>query len=466
MNFPMNTGKHQCNGSAPGEAGAISLHNVSKCYRLWRGSGLGWWARLARLFEVQGPAGEAERGVGEVFPALKNVSFEIAPGESVGIIGRNGCGKSTLLQILAGIMKPTSGTGRVNGEVAALLELGAGFHPDFSGRENVALNSAVLNLPAAEARARMERIEAFADIGKFMDEPIRTYSTGMLLRLGFACAVAVNPDVFLVDEALAVGDIFFQQKCYEYMREQMRGKTRVIVSHDMHAITTFCSRVLVFDGGVLVFDGAPLEGVELYMKALHNNQTGASRNGSSHKARLDGNERVSVQPAEWREISSQSIGGIGDVQITKSEVRVNSEARASVVKPGDVVSVRTMVECRETMPSILFGYLVRDKMGTAIFGENSASVPDGIVAVESGAAEFAFDFVWPEVQPGDYFLTLGIGEGRDPIRHRIQCWAHNVHSFNAISPAKPVHCVFNNPLRKFTFTATAHASEQSALAHD
>src|SRR6202042_2355304 len=150
-------------------------------------------------------------------------------------------------QILAGILKPTSGSGTVNGEVAALLELGTGFHPDFTGRENIALNNAIMDLSRAEARQRTERIEAFADIGRFMDEPIRTYSSGMMLRLGFACAIAVDPDVFLVDEALAVGDIFFQQKCFEYMRGEMKGRTRVIVSHDTHAITTLCSRVLVLE---------------------------------------------------------------------------------------------------------------------------------------------------------------------------------------------------------------------------
>src|SRR5579883_2074692 len=192
-------------------APAIALRNVSKHYRLWHGKGPGTWTRLMRMLTPKGPRHDAERSAGEFFPALKNISFAIMPGESVGIIGRNGCGKSTLLQILSGITKPTSGRGAVNGEVATLLELGAGFHPDFSGRENIVLNNAAMGLARAEARARMERIEAFADIGRFMDEPIRTYSNGMLLRLGFACAVAVEPDVFLVDEALGVGDIFFQQ---------------------------------------------------------------------------------------------------------------------------------------------------------------------------------------------------------------------------------------------------------------
>ncbi|MDB6022865.1 MAG: transporter ATP-binding protein [Pedosphaera sp.] len=451
----MNTDEH-----GDGGACAIALRDVSKHYRLWHGAGAGRWARLARMFAAQAPAGEAERGVGEIFPALMNISFEVAQGESVGIIGRNGCGKSTLLQILAGIMKPTSGSGTVNGEVATLLELGAGFHPDFSGRENITLNSAVMGLPRAAARERMDRIEAFADIGRFMDEPIRTYSNGMLLRLGFACAVAVNPDVFLVDEALGVGDIFFQQKCFEYMREQMKGRTRVIVSHDMHAITSFCSRVLVLEGGRLVFDGPPLQGVELYMKALHDSQNGASRNGSGSRVkRIAMGEPVALQSAEWRAVPRGSIGGIGEVQITGLEVRVNGEAFASVAKPGDIVSVRALIECHEAVPGVLFGYLVRDKTGTAIFGENSASVAGGIVTIDAGQSEFALEFIWPEAQPGDYFLTLGVGEGRDPMRHRIQCWAHNLHLFNAISPAKAVHCLLNNPLRSFTYSARTEVGE-------
>lgn len=438
---------------------AISLRNVSKHYRLWHGTGPGRWARLLQLFVTQPPAGEAQRGVGEFFPALKNLSFEILPGESVGIIGRNGCGKSTLLQILAGIMKPTSGSGRVNGEIATLLELGAGFHPDFSGRENVTLNSAAMNLSRDEAQARMERIEAFADIGQFMDEPIRTYSNGMLLRLGFACAVAVEPDVFLVDEALGVGDIFFQQKCYEYMREHMRGKTRIVVSHDMHAITTFCSRVLVLEAGELIFDGPPLQAVELYMKAVHNSQSGARGGFSNTNKHSNAGPLPAQAAALWREVPANAIGGIGDVQLTRAEVRVNGEAFASIVKPGDGVSVRAMVESRETVSSVMFGYLISDKMGTWVFGENSAGVPGGIVTAKSGQSEFAFEFTWPEVQPGDYFLTLGAGEGRDPLRHRIQCWAHNIHLLTAISPGKPVHCMFNNPLRNFAFCGHAAQAE-------
>jgi hypothetical protein len=241
----------------------------------------------------------------------------------------------------------------------------------------------------------------------------------------------------------------------------------VIVSHDMHAITTFCSRVLVLEGGRLIFDGPPLQGVELYMKALHDSQNGTSRNGGGSRAkRIATDEAAALRLAEWRAVPRESIGGIGEVQITSIEVRVNGEAFVSVVKPGDTVSVRALVECQETVPCVLFGYLVRDKMGTAIFGENSASVADGIVTVGAGQSAFALEFIWPEAQPGDYFLTLGVGEGRDPMRHRVQCWAHNLHLFNAISPAKVVHCLLNNPLRNFTYSAPVAARAEAALSEN
>jgi len=439
---------------------AIILRGVCKSFRLWRGAGSGLVSRMAGMFSRKSAAGGMS-GISPArkrnFQALRNISFEVAPGESLGIIGRNGCGKSTLLQILAGLVKPTSGSGTVNGEVAALLELGTGFHPDFTGRENISLNNAIMGVSRAAARERMARIEAFADIGSFMDEPVRTYSSGMLLRLGFACAVAVEPDVFLVDEALGVGDIFFQQKCYEFMRGQMKDRTRVIVSHDMQAVTTFCSRVLVLADGAIVFDGSPLAAVEFYLKVLHDHQAGGARNGDTRARISEASSArfVKSRAADWRPVLPGATGGAGDVRIAAFEVRVNDEPFASAVKPGDVVGIRMVVDCDEAKASLLFGYLVRDKMGTAIFGENSARTAGGIVAASAGQSEVAFEFVWPEVQPGGYFLTLGAGEGRDATRHRIQCWAHNLHLFNAISPGRAVHCLFNNELRSFTFSARA-----------
>jgi ABC-type polysaccharide/polyol phosphate transport system ATPase subunit len=463
----MNNGVHKITSpsSAADEPRSIVLREVSKSYRLWRSAGCGLVSQLARVFSRE-KAARAEGGRKRNFTALRNISIEVAPGESLGIMGRNGSGKSTLLQIMAGLVKPTSGSGTVTGEVAALLELGTGFHPDFTGRESISLNNAIMGVPRAAAQERMTRIEAFADIGSFMDEPIRTYSSGMLLRLGFACAVAVDPDVFLVDEGLSVGDVFFQQKCYEFMREQMKGKTRVIVSHDMHAITTLCSRVLVLAKGDIVFDGPPLRGVEFYTKALHDQQPGSTRNGVS---RIQANGAMPVKLAKnrvlnWRSVPPETTGGAGDVRISQFEVRVNEDSFASVVKPGDVVGIRMVIDCEAARTSVLFGYLMRDKMGTAIFGENSAGVAGGIVTTSAGESKVAFEFVWPPVQPGGYFLTLGAGEGRDPTRHRIQCWAHNLHLFNAISPGKPIHCLFSNELRGFTFSTRADEPVEAVIS--
>ena len=206
---------------------AISVQNVGKAYRLWESPSARLTAPLTeRLAGVFPPATALARGLRaraakryRDFWALKHISFEVRRGEAVGIIGRNGSGKSTLLQIVAGTLQPTDGSVKVNGRIAALLELGSGFNPDFSGRENVFLNAAVLGLTRAETEARFDQIAAFADIGDFLDQPVKVYSSGMMMRLAFAVSVSLQPDILIVDEALSVGDVFFQQKCFKRIHE-------------------------------------------------------------------------------------------------------------------------------------------------------------------------------------------------------------------------------------------------------
>ncbi|MGO9526791.1 MAG: ABC transporter ATP-binding protein [Verrucomicrobiia bacterium] len=199
------------------------------------------------------------------FHALKNVSFTVRRGESFGIIGRNGSGKSTLLQIIAGTLMPTEGEVTVNGSVAALLELGSGFNPEFTGRENVCMNALVLGLSKARINAKFEEIEAFADIGDFIDQPTKTYSSGMLVRLAFAVTTSVDADILLIDEALAVGDIFFRQKCYKHLENlRCKGVTIVLVSHGMADVEQFCQRAAVFDHGRIHFQGSASEAVKRY----------------------------------------------------------------------------------------------------------------------------------------------------------------------------------------------------------
>ncbi len=203
------------------------------------------------------------------FEALKGVGFDIYDGEVTGVIGRNGSGKSTILKIIAGVYQPTSGVVDVSGKVAALIELGAGFHPDLTGRENIVLNGLLLGLSRREIEAREERITDFAELGEFIDSPIKQYSSGMYMRLGFAIATEVDPDILLIDEILAVGDAAFQQKCLARISEfRQRGKTIVFVSHDMGSIRRLCQRVLLLHNGVLVADGQPEQVVARYEELL------------------------------------------------------------------------------------------------------------------------------------------------------------------------------------------------------
>jgi len=207
------------------------------------------------------------------FWALQDVSFEVLKGERLGVIGCNGSGKSTLLQILAGTLAPTSGRVTVNGKVAALLELGSGFNPEYTGRENVYVNASILGLSREETDARFDRIAAFADIGEFLDQPVKTYSSGMFVRLAFSVATSVDADVLLIDEALAVGDVFFTQKCYRHLNSLIeRGVAVVLVSHDASAVSQFCSAVLVLDRGRAVFHGETVAGIRTYFALQRSGQ--------------------------------------------------------------------------------------------------------------------------------------------------------------------------------------------------
>lgn len=236
---------------------AISVKNVSKCYRVFDD-------QRSRLLHTLWP--KHTKGMQENW-ALKDISFEIKRGESVAIIGRNGGGKSTLLEILTGTLSPTSGEVKVNGRVSALLELGSGFNPEYSGRDNVILNGLLLGLSKEDILNRFSEIEAFAEIGAAIDRPVKTYSSGMMMRLAFAVQVLCDPDILIIDEALSVGDFFFQQKCMRYIRGLCdKGVTLLFVSHDMGAVRDVCKRGIFLSKGRAVFDGNNLDAIRLYLQ--------------------------------------------------------------------------------------------------------------------------------------------------------------------------------------------------------
>ncbi len=241
---------------------AISVSNVSKCYRVFDD-------QRSRLLHAVLPA--RTKGMQEVW-ALKDINFDIKRGESVAIIGRNGGGKSTLLEILTGTLTPTTGSVKVNGRVSALLELGSGFNPEYSGRDNVILNGLLLGLSKNDILNRFDEIEAFAEIGPAIDRPVKTYSSGMMMRLAFSVQVLCDPQILIIDEALSVGDFFFQQKCLSYMRTlSAKGVALLFVSHDMSAVRRICQRVIYLDRGIKRFDGESKEAAWIYLNQQYGN---------------------------------------------------------------------------------------------------------------------------------------------------------------------------------------------------
>ncbi|MFT5726933.1 MAG: ABC-type polysaccharide/polyol phosphate transport system ATPase subunit [Desulforhopalus sp.] len=426
----------------------ISVQDVSKDYCLYRRS-------LHRVFSIFFPF--VKKIQHQIFHAVRNVDVDVHKGESIGIIGRNGSGKSTMLQLICGIIQPTSGKVEVDGRISALLELGAGFNPEFSGRENVYLSTSIMGLSKDETTDRLDDIIEFADIGEFIDHPVKTYSSGMFVRLAFATAISVDPDILIVDEALAVGDIFFQQKCMAYMKKMMDTKTIVLVSHDMHAVSNLCDRIIVMEEGKKLFDGDTLEGISLYTRLVHNERFKREQSsGNSEALVLPQDVQKKLQKIEpddrkWITVGEESRGGAGVVNIHKVSITKNGDI-FQAIECGERVRVRMFLSSTKKLDQIIFGYTVKDRVGVAIFGENTVAMLQEIPELPDGYSVVTIEFDWPEVISQDYTLTLGVGEGDHPFHHTIQCWAHNIFSVSAITPGRCIHGLFNNELKAVALT--------------
>jgi ABC-type polysaccharide/polyol phosphate transport system ATPase subunit len=420
---------------------AISIKNANKKYCLYR-------RNIHRIFEMLFPFG---RQYHIPFYALQDIDLEVKRGETLGIIGRNGSGKSTMLQLICGILQPTMGSVHINGRISALLELGAGFNPEFSGRDNVYLSTSIMGLTREETDTRFEKIVDFAEIGDFIDQPVKTYSSGMFVRLAFATAISVDPDILIIDEALAVGDIFFQQKCMKYMKKMMEFNTIVLVSHDMHAVSSLCDRVIVMEGGRKLFDGETAEAIALYTRLVHNELFSREESTLSTIVTIPENVLQKIcrnEPdfKEWINVDNNSRGGANDIIIHHVSVTKNGEI-FKTVEYGETVTVRMLIWAKRPIKETIFGYTVKDRVGIALFGENTVSLLETPLSLDSGFSLVKFEFQWPEVTSQDYTLTLGIGEGSHAFDHTIQCWAHNIFSFTAITPGRFIHGMFNNKIK-------------------
>ncbi len=312
------------------------------------------------------------------FWALDDLNLAIRRGETVGLLGANGSGKSTFLQMVAGTMTPTRGRVEIGGRVAALLELGAGFNPDFTGRENALLSIRLLAPDETDPAERMRWIEDFAEIGHHIDHPVRTYSSGMFVRLAFAVVASVKPDVLLVDEALGVGDAAFQQKCFDYMRSRMAGAARLVVSHDLAAIAAVCDRVCVLSGGRIVFDGDVGEGITEHLRRCH---------------------------AAEGVVGGLARSGPREIDIEAVEILVNGQT-AKHARPGDAVCVKlTLNSSLATQRHCVLGLIWADRFGRWIVAENTMHHHGPAPVVPPGRSVHVVEHAWPELLSGDYLLT-------------------------------------------------------------
>ncbi len=398
---------------------AVSVKNISKMYPLYarpsdRLKQSLWYALPSFL------RGRPRQFYRE-FWALQNVSFEVRKGEALGIIGRNGSGKSTLLQIIAGTLAPTEGEVEVNGRVAALLELGSGFNPDFTGRENVYMNGAILGFSREEIDDRFDDIAAFADIGQFIDQPVKHYSSGMFVRLAFAVQACVEPDVLIVDEALSVGDVFFQQKCHTRMDTLLAGQTAVIiVSHDMRAVEKYSNQALLLNEGQALFLGQPTIAVQHYYhleRSLQNHQIASAPTRDEHRElNIDetffGPDAIPDWPGEeaFLNLSQTIVTGEQDIALCTGIALCNEKGEPSIIfEMGDIAYFYYEFELLKDIQVPIGGIEIQHKMNINIHGKNSLQhLIEMPPFIRKGARIRFRQTVELAVAPGEYTFMVGL----------------------------------------------------------
>jgi ABC-type polysaccharide/polyol phosphate transport system ATPase subunit len=330
---------------------------------------------------------------GETVAALKGVSFEVRRGEAFGVVGGNGSGKSTLLKLMAGILKPTSGSMAVDGKVAALIELGAGFHPEISGRENVFVNGALLGLSRREIESRFESIIEFSGLEDFIDEPVKNYSSGMYVRLGFAVAIHTDPDILLVDEVLAVGDESFAHRCLRRVEELLAaGKTVLFVSHSLGLVEGLCDRVLWLERGEVRGLGSPRHTIDAYRGAV------AEEEGRRHQREKEEAEQADAEVLRW---------GSGAAEIHTCRLLIEGAERYAV-SSGDTVTVELEVEAKADLDDVVFGVALSTPRGIEVFGTNTDLAGLAPAAMPAGRGAVRLELRELLLGPGEYLVDVAV----------------------------------------------------------
>ncbi len=425
---------------------AIKVENLSKCYQIYDSPR----DRLKQFVvpRLKRALGWQPKNYFREFWALRDVSMEISRGETIGIIGRNGSGKSTLLQLICKTLTPTSGCIQTNGRVAALLELGSGFNPEFTGRENVYMNAVLLGLSNEEIDARIDDIAAFADIGDFIEQPVKSYSSGMYVRLAFAVIAHVDADILVIDEALAVGDAFFSQKCMRYLRNFMKTGTVFFVSHDTTSVRSLCTRAIWLEKGNILQQGTPKDVCESYLEAFYEAQQGKSTTTRIKVTRVV-NSGTCVKDQRRDFINTTNLRndikmfdfdpdapsfGKGAAQITSVKFYDVQDNPLSWIVGGEEVLLRVEALAHQPLHSPIIGFFIKDKLGQYLFGDNTflstLNAPLSCCAGQYLNAEFAF--LMPRLAAGNYSITVAIATGTqdDHVQHH---WVHDAVFFKSES---------------------------------
>ncbi|AMA71695.1 MULTISPECIES: ABC transporter ATP-binding protein [Aneurinibacillus] len=373
----------------------IEVKNLGKKYKKYA-------RKWHRLFEwITGRKKHEEKFV------LKGLSFNVLEGESVGIIGHNGAGKSTLLKILTGTTQPSEGEFKVNGRVAALLELGMGFHPDFTGIQNVYMSGQLMGLSNEEITRLLPEIERFAEIGDYIHQPLRTYSSGMAVRLAFSVATAIRPDVLIVDEALSVGDAYFQHKCFDRIKKfRSEGTTILFVSHDPGAVKNLCDRAILLDQGIMIKEGTPEEVLDYY-------------NAIIAKREADYNIKQSI----GKDGKVDTRSGNGDIKIEKVEL-FSGNRKVNAVQVGEEIEIKIDLKCMKKIDCPTVGFMFKDRLGNEVFGTNTYYLKKNIESLQIGE-KFSVIFKIPaNFGIGNYSLTVAAHEGHTHTAKNYEWWDH------------------------------------------
>lgn len=402
------------------EGSAIVAENVGKCYQMYK-------KPVHRLWDMILPGKKRYTE----FWAVRNVYLDIPHGSTVGIIGENGAGKSTLLKLLTGITKPTTGTVDVKGRVASLLELGAGFHPEFSGRENIHLNCSILGMSTEEIETRLQSIIDFSELGDFIERPVKTYSSGMYVRLGFSVAASVNPDIFIIDEALSVGDEHFKGKCTNRLNEfREQGKTIIFVSHDMGSVKSMCQRVILMDQGEVLEQGSAEKVADEYLKRAHTR----------------GNERLSTLN---RGSSEYPRWGSGEMEIHRVSMMDEGGKEGHVFHTGKPFQLKMEFACHEEVRDPVFGIGIYRSDGTYINGSNHhwRETPIALGTMKAGDdGEVVMDFESLPLLQGQYYITTFLYDHSKAAPTAIDHQEHAL-TFEVIDPRTHQHGMLYLPTR-------------------